>query len=122
MELLSIDDAGVHLEVNRKDDNQFSLKISVKYNFVIAYQKTWMELEFNKFEFKNFVESVVKGVPSKHGYRSLWLSKLIVIKKPLAPVGYREIKLVDRLFIIGFRSVPATFSNRIVSALSSIVV
>ena len=122
MELLNVEDNGVHLEINKRHSNRFTVRLSVTYKFVIAYQRTWMELYFEEAEFRCFVESVVNGIPSKHGVCNLLRSKQVIVKKPLAAVSYRELKLLDRVFIIGFRYVPATLSNKIVGALSGIVV
>lgn len=122
MEILNINDAGVGIVINKLENDLFEVKVSVTYNFLLSSQLTWYRFEFTNEELNNLIQCLVNGVKSSHGNSSIWQANQILIKKPIAPVHFREVNMYRRFFILGFNLVPATFSESIMTRLSEIKV
>ncbi|WP_133406747.1 hypothetical protein [Parashewanella tropica] len=115
--LVDVKDAGVHLTIFNYDENGFELKLSVTYNFLITYQKTWYEIRLTSEQFSDLVYCLKNGIKSWHGSGDLWGASKIFVNEQSSPFQKRDIRLYRRWFILGFCIVPSTLSSVILQAL-----
>ncbi len=115
--IVDIEDAGVHLTLDKVDDDLFEFKLSITYNFLFSYQKTWYKMALNSKDLNTLIHSLKNGIKSWHGNGDLWGANKIFVKKQVAPFQFRDVRLYRRWFIFGFNIVPTTLSNLVLEAL-----
>ncbi|WP_444909949.1 hypothetical protein [Microbulbifer sp. TRSA005] len=120
-EIFRDNDNGVLVVLSKISADHFELKIDPSYNFAVAYQKTSHLIQMDASELKKFSVDLEQGNKATYGSKSWLGAETITIKKKLSPVQYREIRLVDRVLVIGFHIVPATLTGRLVKGLVSAI-
>ncbi len=120
VDLFNIEDSGVSFVINRAGQNSYEVKISITYNFIISYQKTWYRFNFNSTELKYLITCLTQGIESTHGNSSIWQSNKIIVKKRKSPVQFCKVRMYRRFFILGFDIVPASISGKIITSLNKV--
>ncbi|MBB6342977.1 hypothetical protein HNP49_003165 [Pseudomonas fluvialis] len=117
----TLQDAGVEITLSSTPLNKIHVRITVSYNFVVAYQMHWIDFKLSTDEFENMVECLVSGKKSKHGNRSIWGANLLKIKDKSYPSQpFTDVCIYKRTFILGFFWVPAAFSSKLLREISNL--
>ncbi|GGP88229.1 hypothetical protein [Shewanella ulleungensis] len=115
--IIDIEDTGVHLKIIKKTEDCFLFQLSITYNFIISYQKTWYEMEFSKLALLTLINDLREGNQSWHGNSNIWSANKIFIKKLNHPFHFRDVRLYRRWFILGFNIVPTSLSGNLLGVL-----
>ncbi len=118
--LVNVEDSGVSFVINRIGQDDYEVKISITYNFIISYQKTWYNFNFDAMELKHLIKCLTQGIESSHGNSSIWRSNKVIVKKRTTSVSFCKVRMYRRLFILGFDIVPASVSGKIIASLNEV--
>jgi hypothetical protein len=118
--LLDIEDSGVSFVINRVRQDAYEVKISITYNLIISFQKTWYSFNLCSAELKHLITCLTQGIESTHGNSSIWRSNQVIVKKRESSVSFCKVRMYRRLFILGFNIVPASISGKIIASLNEI--
>ncbi len=118
--LVNVEDSGVSFVINRIGQDDYKVNISITYNLIISYQKTWYNFNFSAKELKYLIKCLTQGIDSSHGNSSIWRSNKVIVKKRKSSVSFCKVRMYRRLFILGFNIVPASISGKIISSLNEV--